>query len=534
MTSIPDILQKTVGLLNGGEVGRAAALCRFILVFEPAQPDALHLLGVLMRRAGRTADGRVLMARTLLLVPTHSGALLNHALTLLQLGRPDWAAAHFRRNLELEPASGISLSRLASEALACGRLAEAGRLLRRSATLETGRGEPPDWQRRALERRAMARALREDAEDPTLPPGLVVRGVFRDSSGYAFVVRRFVRGLVEAGIRVRLVDLNYAGTDNLPDDQIDPLLRTLDRPVRAKAVLTVTTPLAVEVVPGLKSINYTMFEALDIPPLWAAQSRRHDHVVVATGSSREAWLRAGHPPDRVHVSPAGVDAVEAGSIPPSAIVDGAGRRLSDYRVRLLNVSDLTDRKNLDGLLRVWIRTTRADDSAALLLKVGKTDGVSGRMRDLLARVSAQTGRTLTQVAPIFLVEGKLSDAEMMGLHAASTHYWSMSHGEGWDLPMAQAGAMGLTLLAPDHSAYRAYLAARVAHMIPSPVTPGITGYAGQDWWRPDEAEAARLLRAVIDDPDGTRRSAQAHLLEHFSWQAATSRLIDLLREIDAL
>jgi glycosyltransferase involved in cell wall biosynthesis len=534
MTSIQDILRQAIGLHHGAEAGRAAALYRYVLAFEPAQADALHLLGLLIRRDGRTADGALLMARALLLEPMHSGALLNRALTLQQLGRLDEAAAHFRRSLELEPTSDISLSRLASEALACGRLAEAGRLLHRVAALGTGGGMPVDRQRRALERRATARALREDAEDQTLPPGLVVRGVFRDSSGYAFAVRRFVRELVEAGIRVRLVDLNYADTDNLPDDQIDPLLRTLDRPVRAKAVLTVTTPPAVEVVPGLKTINYTMFEALDIPPLWAAQSRRHDHVVVATGSSREAWLRAGHPPDRVHVSPAGVDAVEAGSIPPSAIVDSAGRRLSDYRVRVLNVSDFNDRKNLDGLLRVWLGTTRAEDSAALLLKVGKGSGVSDGMRDLLTRVSAQIGRTLAEAAPIFLVEGKLSDADMMGLHAASTHYWSMSHGEGWDLPMAQAGAMGLTLLAPDHSAYHAYLDGRVAHMIPSPVTPGITAYTGQDWWSPDEGEAARLLRAVIDDPDGTRRSAQAHLLEHFSWQAATRRLIDLLRELDAL
>ena len=533
MTSIQDILQKAVGLHHGADAGRAAALYRHVLALDPAQPDALHLLGLLVRRNGRTADGAALMARALLLEPMHAGALLNRAITLRQLGKLDEAAAHFRRNLELEPASDISLPRLASEALACGRLAEAGRLLRRSAALGAG-GGPADRQRRALERRAIARALREDAEDRTLPPGLVVRGVFRDSSGYAFAVRRFVRGLVEAGIRVRLVDLNYADTDNLPDDQLDPLLRTLDRPVRAKAVLTITTPPAVEVVPGLKTINYTMFEALDIPPLWAAQSRRHDHVVVATASSREAWLRAGHPPDRVHVSPAGVDAVEAGRIPPAAIVDSAGRRLSDYRVRVLNVSDFNDRKNLDGVLRVWLGATRAEDSAALLLKIGKGSGVSGGMRDLLTRVSAQVGRTLAQAAPVFLVEGKLSDADMMGLHTASTHYWSMSHGEGWDLPMAQAGAMGLTLLAPDHSAYNAYLDGRVAHMIPSPITPGITAYAGQDWWSPDEDEAARLLRKVIDDPDGTRRSAQSHLLEHFSWQAATRRLIDLLRELDAL
>ena len=44
-------------------------------------------------------------------------------------------------------------------------------------------------------------------------------------------------------------------------------------------------------------------------------------------------------------------------------------------------------------------------------------------------------------------------ADMTGLMRAATHYWSMSHGEGWDLPLSKAGAMGLSLIAPRHSAY---------------------------------------------------------------------------------
>ncbi|CAO3411713.1 tetratricopeptide repeat protein [Azospirillum largimobile] len=533
MISIHDTLTRAVGLHQAGESDRAVTLYRSILAVAPAQADALHLLGLLSRRPD-PSRGVALVNRALRLVPAHAGALFNQAGTLTQMGRLDAAVAHFRRKLEVDPDCGMTLSRLGMEALACGRIDEAERLLRRAAARESGGGVPVPRLRCALERCATARAIRDDAADPSLPPGLVVRGVFRDSSGYAYAVRRFVQELVAAGIRVRLVDLNYGDPDNLPDDQIDPLLLSLDRPVRAKAVLTVTTPPAVEAVPGLKTINFSMFEAVDIPPLWAGLSRRHDHVVVATDSSRTAWLRAGHPRERVHICPAGVETVDAAGVAPAFIVDSLGRRLADYPVRVLNVSDFNDRKNLDGLLRVWLRTTRTEDRAALLLKAGKAGGVSGGMRDLLARVSAQTGRTPEQAAPVFLVEGKLSDAEMMSLHAASTHYWSMSHGEGWDLPMAQAGAMGLTLLAPDHSAYHAYLDGRVAHMIPSAVTPGIGAYAGRSWWSPDEGEAARLLRAVIDDPAGTRRSAQAHLLEHFSWQAATRRLIALLRELDAL
>ncbi|KAA0593721.1 tetratricopeptide (TPR) repeat protein [Azospirillum lipoferum] len=533
MPSIHDILTRAVALHNGGQPERAALLYRDILAVEPAQPQALHLLGLQMRRAGHERQGAALMARSLRLAPMLAPALFNQGRTLQDLGRLDEAAAHFRRKMELDPDCGLTLIRLGNEALARGRLLDAGRLLRRAAVLDPG-GEFASRLRRSLERISTARAIGRDAADPSLPPGLVVRGPFRDNSGYAHKVRQFVRHLVDAGVRVRLVDLNHDDVDNLPDDQIDPLLRTLDRPVRAKAVLSFTTPLLVEAIPGLKTINYTVFEALDIPPLWAAHSRCHDHVVVATDSSRRAWLHAGHPADRIHICPEGVEPLEPGRVAPAAILDGTGRRLADYRVRILNVSDLNSRKNLEGLLRVWLRTTRAEDDAALLLKAGKGDGASGSIRDLLVRLTAETGRTMGQAAPLFLIEGKLSDTDMMSLHAAATHYWSMSHGEGWDLPMAQAGAMGLTLLAPDHSAYRAYLNGRVAHMIPSHVTPALDGYRGREWWTPDEEAATRLLRAVIDDPDGTRRTARDHLLEQFGWRCAARRLIGLLRDLDAL
>jgi hypothetical protein len=43
----------------------------------------------------------------------------------------------------------------------------------------------------------------------------------------------------------------------------------------------------------------------------------------------------------------------------------------------------------------------------------------------------------------------------------------MSRGEGWDLPMTEAAAAGLRLIAPRHTAYLTYLDAEVAQLIPA-------------------------------------------------------------------
>ena len=39
-------------------------------------------------------------------------------------------------------------------------------------------------------------------------------------------------------------------------------------------------------------------------------------------------------------------------------------------MRLLNVAELSSRKNQAGLLRAWIRATTREDDAVLILKVG--------------------------------------------------------------------------------------------------------------------------------------------------------------------
>ena len=423
MSLTSQILTRAVERHRAGAADGAAPLYRLVLALDPAQPDALHLLGLLIRRQGRLDDGVVLMARALRVAPGLKAALGNQARALIDQGRLEDAMAHFRRELAVEPTCGEAMAQLGGDALARGCLDEAEPLLRRALAL--GADGPDGKARRALDRCATARALSADAANPSLPPGLVVRGVFRDSSGYAYKVRRFVHHLVAAGIRVRLVDLNHGDVDLLPEEQIDPLLRTLHQPVRAKAVLSFTTPPAVERVPGLKTITYTVFEAAQILPSWAAYSRRHDHVVVATESSRAAWLRAGQPAGRIHLCPEGVEAVPEGLIHPMPVVDGVGRRLADFPVRILNVSDFNSRKNLVGLLRVWLSTTRPGDPVALVLKLGKGGRILEGFQALLQQAVAETGRSLLQAAPIFLVEALLSDAEMLSLYSTAPQYWSM-------------------------------------------------------------------------------------------------------------
>jgi glycosyltransferase involved in cell wall biosynthesis len=219
--------------------------------------------------------------------------------------------------------------------------------------------------------------------------------------------------------------------------------------------------------------------------------------------------------------------------------DRNGRRVTDYRVRVLNVSTLDYRKNLFGLLAVWLRATSHEDDAILVIKLSPVDRLR-LMRFLrdFKLLEGDIGRSREEAAPILLLDSEMSDEELPLLYAACTHYWSMSFGEGWDQPMTEAGASGLQLIAPDHSAYRAYLDPGVASMIPAQRVPADrphdTGhqdlFGGAEWWRSSEAVAEELVRAAVLGDVPVLRARER--LSGFTWDAAARRLLEVLSEVD--
>jgi glycosyltransferase involved in cell wall biosynthesis len=292
-------------------------------------------------------------------------------------------------------------------------------------------------------------------------------------------------------------------------------------------------------VPGLRNVHYTMFEADGIPPAWVEQAFRADLVVLPTEASRLAWESSGVPADKLRVSPLGVDgAAFAAPVPPLPLTAG-GRPVDSFGSRFLNVAEPRPRKNQLGLLRAWMEATRPDDDAVLILKMNifaerAWPAFEADFADLQARI----GRTLAGCAPVLFLPYLLPEAHMPALFAAASHYISMSRGEGWDLPMMEAAAAGLTLIAPRHTAYTTYLADDSAHWIPAPLVPAEFEqrlgaedrifFEGLNWWDPDVSAAAATIRAIVDGTARPTASPQRRVLDEFTWEAAGRSLLAIL------
>ncbi|CAO3439859.1 hypothetical protein [Azospirillum doebereinerae] len=511
-------------LAAGPDAVSAMAGARHLLALQPASAMAFERMAVSAQGEGALDAAATAMERAVRIDVGHAQNRLNLGFLLQGAGRLDGAVSAIRRLLALEPGNAAGLAALGGLRLALGMPGVALPAFRRALRLDPSRSEPAQ----AITRIEGMREASPLSVPPSAPDGLFVRGPLNPVSGYGHMTCRFLERLVgRPGRPVRAAGV--FGPERWPG---------AEGPVRARVALHFLIPPAVEPLPGARNLVFSMFEGTRIPPAWGRFSARHDLVAVPCEASRRAWMACGYPEERLRICPLGVDPAPPSGA-PLAVADRRGRPVASYRHRILNVSDFIPRKNVDGLLRVWLRATRADDDAVLVVKLGKGSAEShAAIEALLARTERAIGRRWEQAAALAVVDRRLEEAEMDGLFRASTAYWSLSHGEGWDLPLTKAGALGLGLIAPRHSAYEDYLDDTVARMIPARAEPARMPYGdapwapfhGLDWWVPDEDAAAQAIVDLLRGQGAPLPDARPRLLGRFTWTQATARLETILDE----
>ncbi len=519
-------------LLSPGQEAVAERCLQRLRAIQPSSLLACQRLGVLHQTLGDAEGALRHLRRAARLNPTAPTDLFNLGVALTGVGAADAAAAVFRTLRTVDPANGAGLAQGGAADLTLGDPDAAALSFVHANRLDPADTSVNDGLARIRRYRALSSAAGAATVQATDPSTLVVRGPYQGVSGYAHMTNRFVDTLrARPSIPVHLMGL--FGTEGWADPPL---------PVpRARSIVNCMIPPVVEPVPGLMTVTVSMFEGTRIPVFWKRYSDLHDLVIVPTESSRMAWTARGFPEDRLRVCPLGVDP-ETPDGPLLPVQTPDGRPLSSFRHRILNVSDFIPRKNVDGVLRVWLKATSVRDDAVLILKLGKGNPQTrAGIQALVRQTEAAVGKRLDQAAPVVLVDRTLDEAAMTALFRSATHYWSLSHGEGWDLPMSKAGAMGLQLIAPAHSAYVDYLDGTVARMIPSVTGPAHLPnsrepwpvFYGLDWWEPNEDAAASILGAVVQGRDDRILDARSRLLDRFRWTQASDRLLAILRDTGA-
>ena len=289
---------------------------------------------------------------------------------------------------------------------------------------------------------------------------LFVYGPVSGPTGYDSCVRGLTKALYNLGVSIKLFPFaNWSFYLVKLDTQTHNLLQNMinGNPVRGDApYLHFCLPEQVKHQEGNLNVNFTMFEIDRIPTNWVEAGNKMDLVIVPTQFSYQAWVESGVDEWRVKVVPLGVDgSLFTQEVVPLDLIDKTGKKLlrEKYKNIIISVLEVTNRKNLEGLLRLYYSTVKPGDTC-LILKCSSYSH-HNKVEDVIERVKIEVGlrEGIAEFPPVYVYKQILPVYVMDRLLAVGTHYLSMSYAEGWDLPAHEMAALGKVIIVPNHSGY---------------------------------------------------------------------------------
>lgn len=271
-------------------------------------------------------------------------------------------------------------------------------------------------------------------------------------------------------------------------------------------------------------IGYTMLEVDGLPEDWVAACNRMDEVWTPSRWGVEAFARAGvrRP---LAVMPLGYD--------PMRFHPNLPARRIDSRFVFLSVFEWGERKAPDVLLRAYARAFTRSDNVLLLVRTNNFDSDVHVARQIAAL------HLPPDAPPIALIYNHQIAATQLGsLYRSANCFVLPTRGEGWGLPILEAMACGLPVIATDWSAQTEFLHGGVGYPLRLrrliPAVARCPYYLGWQWADPDEDHLIELMRHVYTHPaeaQAVGSRAAAEVAERWTLSHAAERMITRLMEI---
>jgi glycosyltransferase involved in cell wall biosynthesis len=227
-------------------------------------------------------------------------------------------------------------------------------------------------------------------------------------------------------------------------------------------------------------------------PLYPQALSRAEAIFTVSAAARDDLVRAaGAPAERIHVVPNGVD----------PLFFEARAHEGPRAPYLLAVGTFEPRKNLPLLLEVLRRLRREGRDLSLV--------VAGRQ-------AWTHSLPVGDLVPHVRLVGTVPDEELAALYAGATCFVMPSLHEGFGLPVAEAMAAGVPVVASDIPALRELGGETVRYADPH-----------------DAESFAEAVRRALDDREGSllRAAAARGRARRFSWQETARATLAVYRQV---
>lgn len=348
------------------------------------------------------------------------------------------------------------------------------------------------------------------------------------------IVNRGVAAALEAltAGRLRFVPYHgeaYAALPELPGQQGSQLRAPLHREIpaaEAAGVLSVVHhyPFIVDELPAAQKGMLFFWEETSVPPNIVDHINQHMNLVwVAAESVKRALINSGCRTP-VFVIPLGIDQLITPHTPPL----GELAPQPGQNVRFLHVSSAFDRKGVDVLLASWMDAFTGTDAVELVIKTFPNP--HNRVRAQLQSLSSQYDNP----PRVIIDEMPLDDNGLLELYRSAHAMVLPTRGEGFNLPAAEALAMGLPVITTGHSAHVDFCTRDTATLVDFQFAPSRSHLRASDacWLEPDQASLTRALKQVCQsirstDPrlEHQRQAAVSHIRDTYRWHNSAQSLL---------
>ncbi len=202
-------------------------------------------------------------------------------------------------------------------------------------------------------------------------------------------------------------------------------------------------PIINDTAPASQRLIFFFWEETAIPATTVARlNAEFDGVLVAADFVRRALINSGCRLP-IFVVPLGIDHLIGADVAPL----GDLKPLPGNRFRFLHVSSVFERKGPDTLLRAYLDAFSGDDAVELYIKTFPNP--HNRIAEQLHELSANHENP----PRVVIDEAPLDEAGMLALYRSAQAMVLPTRGEGFNLPAAEALALGLPLIVTAHGAH---------------------------------------------------------------------------------
>ena len=307
---------------------------------------------------------------------------------------------------------------------------------------------------------------------------ILVKGPILSRSGYGEQARFALRALRKHEDRFNILvqNISWGATGWIADNDeerqwydhlMDKTAQYQNQQLPIDMTLQITIPNEWEPVNGAYNVGYTAgIETTKVSLKWIEKANMMDKIIVVSNHAKNVYEKTVYKAVRQENN----ELLELKATTPIQTVNYPVRDLKtekvdielEYDFNFLTVAQMGPRKNIENTIR-WFIDEFHDDEVGLIVKtnIGNCSTADRFHTEVLFKqiVSQYPNKK----CKIYLLHGDLSLPQMNYLynHPKIKSYVTLTHGEGFGLPLFEAAYHGLPIIAPAWSGYLDFLVAPV-------------------------------------------------------------------------